>query len=261
MKHSPARSTLSVAAILLAVHPLHAQDSWSGRWKLNRAESRLVGPSITIERIPTGYHFDFGAVHFDVGDDGKDYPTIPTRSTMIKPIGERTWFRAHKVNGVEVDHGTLTVTPDGKRLLIHTVGIDPDGKPHISDETDIREGNGTGLAGTWRSTTKGVNVSPDFVISIVREGRMRKDFPDEGQSYVAATDGTPASFTGPRAVPSVTIRVLAINPKEMRWTEFVGGKPYDKGIDVLSEDGKTLNEASWPVARPMDRQNAVYNKE
>jgi hypothetical protein len=252
---------LIFAAIALLANPLNAQNSWSGTWKLNRSESHLIGPSITIARIPSGYHFDFGAVSFDVGDDGKDYPTIPTRTTIIRPTGTRTWFRAHKVNGKEVDHGTLTVTSDEKRLLIHTVAIDPKGKLHITDEVDIREGTGSGLAGTWRSTTEGVNVSPVFTLAYLGDQRMRRDFIEEGQSYVATLDGKPASFTGPRAAPSVTISLRAVSPTEMRWTDFVNGKPYDHGIDTLSADANKIKETSWPVARPGDRQEAVYDKQ
>ncbi len=54
------------SALFFAAAPLLAFDGqWFGTWILNRSLSHLTGPSITIIRVPKGYHFDFGAVSFD----------------------------------------------------------------------------------------------------------------------------------------------------------------------------------------------------
>lgn len=261
-------ATPFIAALLtLATVPLHSttrtaavSTGWFGVWTLDRSQSHFVGPSITISRVPAGYHFDFGAVSFDVGDDGRDFPTVPTRTTSIKPVGEREWLRVHKVNGKEVDHGTLTLTPDDRTMLIHTIATDGDGKTHTSDEAEIRMGAGAGLAGTWRSTTAGVNVSDPIVLTDAGGGKIRWEFPNDGQYYVIAPNGDPAGYEGSRAVPGVTVTLQTTAAHEMRWTEAINGKAYTQGLDVLSDDGRVLRETSWPVARPGDRQEAVYER-
>ncbi len=238
-----------------------AERSWFGTWVLNRAESHLVGPSITIALAPGGYRFDFGAVVFTVGSDGRDYATVSGRTTSLRQTGPREWFRVHKQNGREVDHSTLTVTADGSAMLIHTVATGPDGTTATHDERLDRVGTrGAGLEGTWRSTAAGVNVSRVMVWSDGGGGRIRREFPEEGQFSVGLPDGSVVPYGGPRAVPGVTVELRASSPSEMRWTEFVDAKPYTEGVDVLSAEGSRMTETSWPVARPADRQEAVYER-
>lgn len=237
-----------------------SNDSWFGVWKLDRTDSHLVGASITIGRIPGGYHFDFSAVSFDVGDDGKDYPTEPTRTTSLKAIGGSEWLRVHKIHGAEVDHSVIKVTPDQQTMLIHTVTPQPGAGTHVSDDRLQRVGAGAGLAGTWRDSIAGNNVAQTIVLADVGEGRVRWSFPDDAQYFVANPDGTPASYKGAHAVPGVTISLRAISGEEMRWTEFVQGKPYQQGVDHLSAHGDTLTETTWFVARPEERQEAVYHR-
>jgi hypothetical protein len=252
---------LAAQTVVAAQHPTTLDGHWFGVWKLDRSLSHLTGSSITIGRVPHGYHFDFGAVSFNVGDDGKDYPTVPTRSTSIKAVGDRKWLRVHKVNGKEVDHGSLIVTPDGNTLLIHTVATDANGKTHESDEKDFRVGNGTGLAGTWRSTAAGVNVSETIELKDAGAGQICWAFPKDQQYYIVMPDGKPASYLGAHAVPSVTVLLRNVSANEMRWTESINGKPYTKGIDTVSADGARLNETTWPVMRPQDKQEAVYRRD
>ncbi len=220
----PAAAVFLLATQLL----LTTNNRWFGTWKLNRALSHLTGPSITITRVPGGYHFDFGAISFDIGDDGKDYPTISSGSTSLKVIGAREWFRVHKVAGKEVDHSTLRITPDGKTLLIHTIATDVDGKTHQSDDTEERVGYGSGLAGTWRSNVAGINTPEMIVLEDAGEGRIRRKSPNEGQFYVAVPNGKPAPYKGPRSVPGVTVSLWTVSGTKMRWTDFINGRPYSR---------------------------------
>lgn len=248
--------------LLWGAQTLWAVDSaWFGRWKLDRAQSHFTGPTITIVRIPLGYHFDFGATSFDIGDDGRDYPTVARRSTSMKAVSDHEWLRVHKVDGKEVDHSTLRITPDEKRLLIHTVAVGPDGATHVSDDTEVRVGEGTGLQGTWRSAVAGINVSEVIQLGDAGGGKIRWDFPKDGQFYVIAPNGAAAGYGGARAVPGVTVVLRAESARKMRWEESIDGKPYTDGEDVLSADGRRLTETTWPVKRPAEKQESVYVRE
>ncbi len=96
---------------------------------------------------------------------------MPGRPTSLKAAGDREWLRVHKVGGLEVDHSSLKITSDDKAFRIHTIATDLKGHVHQSDETLDRVGRGTGLAGTWRSTAVGINVSRTVVCERSSGGR------------------------------------------------------------------------------------------
>jgi hypothetical protein len=212
-------------------------------------------------RIPNGFRFDFGAVAFDIGDDGKDYPAVPTRTTSLKPLGAHQWFRVHKSYGREVDHSTINLTPDNTIMLIHTIATDLSGHTHVSDDKLVRICQGKGLAGTWRSTVAGINVSKIIVLDDGGGGQIRWQYPQEGQFYVISPNGVPVRSQGPRSVPGVTVALHSVSPNEMRWTEFIRGESYTEGVDTLEDKGRSMKETTWPVKHPSDRQEAVYEKQ
>jgi hypothetical protein len=90
---------------------------------------------------------------------------------------------------------------------------------------------------------------------------LRWSYPEEGQSYVASLDGKMAPYQGSRAVPGIAMSLHAVSANEIRWTESVNGKALTEGRDVLMENGRALRETSWPVARPQDKQDAMYQRE
>jgi hypothetical protein len=235
-------------------------QKWVGSWTLDRAQSHLIGPAITIGRVAHGYHFDFGAVAFDVGDDGKDYPTVPTRTTSIKQTAPSQWYRVHKVNGAEVDHSVLVVSKDGGTMTIATVARAADGTTHSSDETLQRIGAGVGLAGTWRSGSEGVNVSPEIQITAGDGGKLPWSLPRDKQYCDVVPDGPAVPLLGSGSIPGLTMLVQR-DGDGLRWTNYVNAKPWMYGIDKVSADGLRLEETTWTPARPEDKQVAVYRRE
>ena len=240
--------------------PSNLSPQWFGTWQLDRSRSHLVGASITIGRIPHGYHFDFGAVSFNVSDDGRDTTTLGDRTTSIKPLTPNSWYRVHKVAGNEVDHSTLTLAGDSRTLHIHTIATALDGIPQASDESMTRIGPGAGLAGTWRSTNPGVNVTALITIEAAGSGRLTWIFPDQGQRYTVATDAVPVTEIGPGVPATATIAFRRVSDHELQWTERLRGQPFTEGIDRLAADGLTLEETTWPSHTPADRQVAVYTR-
>jgi hypothetical protein len=249
----------ALALVLAPDLTLAASPSWYGTWILDRARSQLTGATIRIARIPAGYHFDFGAVSFDIGDDGKFYPTVPGRTTSLKAINANEWVRIHRDNGKDVDRSILRVSRDQNTLVIDTEATSPAGVVQRSQDVEQRVGHGRGLAGTWRSTKLGVNVADTITLQDDGGGRIRWGAPAEGNYFTVVPGGQPAINQGPRAVKSVELAVSRIAPDEMRWTETIGGKPYMEGADKLSGNG-TLTETTWPDRMPMEKQIAVYSR-
>lgn len=228
-KRAVALVSMAVPCIALAAA---IPAAWFGSWKLDRAQSQLVGASITIGRLPHGYHFDFGAVSFDVGDDGKDYRTVPSRTTSLKAVGSSQWLRVHKVDGKEVDHSVIKVTPDQQALLIHTVAHQPDGGTHVSDEQLQRVGAGLGLAGTWRSTVPGINVASTIGLSDAGAGQIRWQFPEDQQYFVALPGGRAAAYQGLHAVPGVTYGCKLYRTPRCAGPSTCRGNPTSKARTV-----------------------------
>ena len=233
--------------------------SWFGTWDLDRAGSTLVGPTIAIARTTDGYHFDLGAANFDLGDDGRFYPTVAGRFTSLKRTAPLEWVRVHRVNGRDFERSILHVTPDQRRLIIDSDTTDPDGGVHHSRDVERRVGSGQGLAGTWQSQREGLNVSNTLVFEGMGEGRIRVGSPEEGNYFVAAPDGVAVPNQGPRATDDATLQLHEDTPREMRWTILIKGKPFEQGIDDLKADGE-LQETTWQENLPRERQRAVYHR-
>ena len=248
---------LAVLSLIGAVSLTPVADPWIGTWVLNRSRSHFVGSSLTIGRIRGGYHFDFGATSFDIGDDGKFYNAYGNRSTSLKALSTDSWLRVHRLNGKEVDHSTITIMPDQAHMIINTTSR---ADAHKSQEVMTRVGRGQGLAGDWRSTNAGTGVSEIIELSDAGAGRLKWSLPKEEQYYVVSLSGEPAVSNGPHAVAGVTVSLTVSSSHHLRWTEFLAGKPYTRGSDILSQDGRTLTETTWPVQHPGEQQKAVYEK-
>lgn len=251
--------------ITLGTSVLHSpapadKSQWVGTWKLDRSASHFVGFAVTITRLPHSYRFELEGKTIEVGDDGKDYATVPTRTTSFTQINEHQWFRTHKINGNEVDHSTFTLAPDDQSFVIHTTAFDDAGKKHESDETFLREGPGKAIDGTWRSTSAGVNVSDVFTVSSTPDGRLLFSYPQENLFYTTSLDGSPAAYGGAHAIPGLRITATADSSTRLHWVTLLDGKPYIEGTDMLSPDGKVLIETSWHVGRPGDKDEAVYRR-
>lgn len=252
------RGVFIAVALTASVRPASAAVStWYGTWTLDRGRSQLTGTTLRIVRIPKGYHFDFGAVHFDVGDDGKFYPTVPGRATSLRAMSDHEWLRVHRDNGKDVDRSVLRVSPDERTLTIDTETVLPAGGVRRSKEVELRIGDGAGLAGTWRSAKAGINVADTITLSALSGGAIRWGSPEDGNYFVVVPDGSPSVNQGARAVASVKLAVRTVSPTEMRWTETIDGKPFMEGIDMLANDG-SLVETTWADQFPAEIQKAVY---
>ncbi len=254
------RLGLLAVAMVCALPAVPARcASWYGTWRLDRSRSRLLSETLRIGRTAQGYHFDFGAVSFDIGEDGRFYPTVPGRSTSLRRTGPRSWVRMHRIHGRNVDRSLLRLSPDQRTLRIDTVATSETGTVTRSREIERRVGPGHGLAGTWRSGEPGGDVPRTLVLRAQAGGRMLISAPEQGNAFVVLPNGPPAANQGPRAVAGVQLRVRMVSATEMRWTETIAHHAYLEGTDRLAPDG-TLTETTWPDQFPAEKEQAVYTR-
>jgi hypothetical protein len=253
-------STLAIT-LSSAGHLFAATNPWYGTWKINRDKSTLTGTSYTMTKTPKGYTFDYGSMKFEIGDDGKDYPTVAPETYSIKQTGNNEWLGITKTNGKETARDTMKVSSDGKTLVDKTTGTHADGTTYSSEEDDTRVGSGTGLAGTWKSAKVTSNSRGVQVLSDAGGGKMKWFFPTSQGGYVSALDGKPVTSFGPRSSPDQTIAVKQISTLEQKYTVYLKGKPFLEGTTKVSADGKVMNDTSWLVEKPAEKTTGIYEKQ
>jgi hypothetical protein len=260
MKKSVLLAT-TLAAFTLAQPLFAAGNPWLGTWKLNRDKSTLTGITFTVVKTGNMYNFDYGALKFAIGDDGKDYPIMPTRTSSLKMTGKNEWLVVGKVNGVETERSTLKLSSDGKTLTETTTGTRADGSSFKSEETDMRVSGGPDIAGTWKDT-KQSSSAPELMTYIDAGPNMLKiDFPASKGSGTYPLDGKPVAETGPRAVPDMTTSFKKISGTELKYVTYIKGKPYFEGMQTVSADGKVLKDVGWLVVKPAEKTTEIFEKE
>jgi hypothetical protein len=255
----PRSHHIAVALALAAAPARAATPSFLGTWHLDRARSHLTGTTLRIARTPSGYHFDLGAVTFDLPANGAFTETVPGRSTSLKALNDHEFLRIHRDHGHDIDRSLLRISPDQHTLTIETDATTPNGATRHSQDIEQRIGPGHGLAGTWRSTQTGLHVAETLTIAALSGGRLQWGAPEDGNFFVVTPNGPPATNQGPRAVATVQLTLRTVSPTEWRWTETIAGKPYMEGRDTITSDG-SLTETTWPDQFPTDKQRAVYRR-
>jgi hypothetical protein len=91
----------SALVVLPALYAFAAENPWVGTWKLDPAQSRSVGGSLTFSKSDNGlYHYSNGSkVSFDFGIDGKEYKSVYGHTVTWNAVGDKTWDSVRKRDG------------------------------------------------------------------------------------------------------------------------------------------------------------------
>lgn len=256
------RMYVYAAAALMVAQPLFAATNpWFGTWKLNRGKSTLTGTTTKVVKNGNAYHFDMGAVKYDVFDDGQDHPTVPDHTTMLKSTGKNEWLQVDKVKGVEVSRAKMTLSNDGNTLTISGTGTRADGSTYKADTKVTRVGTGSGLAGTWKDVSENSSAGETVICSDAGNGKIKLAFVESKSEVVVGLDGVPAPQVGPRVPAGETWSVHKVSPTELKYTISMQGKPFVDGIETVSADGKVLKDVSWLVSQPTEKTTEIFDKQ
>ena len=253
--------TFTLATLTLAQPIFGAENPWFGTWKMNRDKSTLTGTTFTVVKTGNVYHFDYGAVKFQVADDGKDYPVMPTRTTSLRKTGDDEWLVVGKTNGVETSRTVLKLKDGGKAISETTTGTRADGSTYKSEETNVRTGPGPDISGTWKDTKESSSADSVMVYSDGGAGKLKVDYPSSKGSATLPLDGTAVSETGPRAIPGMTYSYKKVSPTELKYTVLFNGKPYVQATQTVSADGKVLKDVGYLVSKPKELTTEVFEKQ
>jgi hypothetical protein len=250
----------ALAALLALATPALAASPFDGTWTFDPARSQLAGDTISYEKTATGYRFSDGGVGgYDFGTDGRDYPTAIAGRTVAVTTTPSGYVSVYKTNGVAMTTAERTFSPDGRTMTVSATSTQPDGT--TVKETDVyqRVGDGSGLAGRWRS----VKVdAPATVMSFSTPApnQFTMSQPAYKLMVTGALDGSPDVISGPLAAQNLAASVQAVSPTEWDYHLTLNGKPFEEGVWKVSADGRTLTDTSWTAGRRSEASTSVYTK-
>lgn len=248
---------------LVCAQPLFAATNpWLGTWKLNRDKSTFTGDTLTVGKLPNnGYHFDYGALKYDVYEDGKDYPVVTDATISLKHTGNNEWLYVRKFKGTETSRGEMKLSDDGKTLVVKITGTRADGSTYKSEETNTRLDASTGVSGTWKAVKESTSAESTMLLSDAGSGKIKAEYPQAKSTIVMTFDGKPVTSSGPRTTADETSTFTRVSPTEFKYTELLKGKPYVSGIETVSADGKVLKDVNWLVSKPAEKFIAIWERQ
>lgn len=251
---------LCACALTLAAVPCFAAGpSWDGTWKLNEAKSKMTGSTVTISQNGGMYTVDSGTFKFSFACDGKDYHLLPDRTVACTGSGN-SYTLVWKVNGKVLSTTKRTISADGKTLTDVDKGTRPDGTAYTDHETDVRVGEGSGMAGTWKSTAV-KNSAPSVFILKVNGDVLHFENPGYKDVSDAKLDGTPAAIKGPTAPAGLMVSNKYDGPNKVLTVVTLNGKELGRDVMTLSADGKTITDVSWTPGKESEKQTYVYDRQ
>ncbi len=238
---------------------LAADSPFAGTWKLDIAKSQFTGDTLDYSKTATGMHYSDGAVAYDFAVDGKDYPTMPGRTTSWTKTGAGSWDAVFKASGKVVVKSHKMLSADGSTLSSSWTEYRPDGTTAQGSTVYKRVTGSAGLSGKWKDVK--VQATDDTMkIMIPAMGRYEIVSPAYKSSTMGMTDGTPAPIKGPTVPPGAMASYKAAGMGVWDYTITVQGKAFAKGMLAVSPDGKTLTDTSWTPGKESEKSMAVYAK-
>lgn len=250
---------ICLAALTLSAIPMLAQSPWNGTWKLNQARSHMTGDTHTVTKSGNKYHYNGGSVGYDFACDGKDYPTIGGETVSCKET-PTTLDSTYKQNGKLEQTIKRQLDSGGNTYIGTTTYMIPAGGTSVTKTTFTRVGQGTGMAGTWKSTSTSSNHVGTFTFQ-VSGNSMHVDVPEEHATWDGKLDGTPAAVHGPDVPDGLMISEKLEGSKKMVGEVTMGSKHVGHSEDTLSADGKSFSEINSDPAKPNEKQTYVYEKQ
>ena len=131
----------------ISASALAADDSFTGKWKLNPDKSQFAGLNFKFEDITGGkYSFAFGDDVENLVLHGKDHTWAFTQT------GPNKWKWTRKRDGKVIAVSNWTVSDDGQTFSSSRESMRPDGSTSHEEMKFKRNAGTCGLVGIWERT-------------------------------------------------------------------------------------------------------------
>jgi hypothetical protein len=246
---------------LINASALAADDSFTGKWKLNPDKSQLSGFQYKMEDLGGNkYKFVFGDDVETIPLDGKDYPTKYGNTWAITQTGPNKWKWTRKRDGKVIAISNWTVSEDGQTFASSRASMRPDGSTSHEELKLKRTAGTSGLAGTWESTE--IKMTSPATLEI-------ENWQGDGYSFLDPAykertefklDGKDYTPKGPLVAKGTTVSGKRIDDHKFELTFKLKGNNISTERYELSADGNTLTDT---VSLPGQNKSEVdvYNRE
>jgi hypothetical protein len=235
---------LLIALCIITRTSRAANDPFSGKWKLDSSQSKFAADTMKVELAGANkYTFIFSEPNTEtVAIDGTDQPGISGTTLSVTEQGPRVWKVVRKREGRLVVSAIWTLSEDGGTLHDSFTGYQPDGSPFTVDYLYQRKAGGSGVAGTWQSTSE-VFVSPyEIQIKPYQGDGLSLIDPVAGVNKSLKFDGTDYPNSGPNANPDMLSSGHRVNDRRLELTDKLKGRVQSTDDFELSPDLQTLTE-------------------
>jgi hypothetical protein len=228
------RNSPWLAIVYLATGTLWAaDDSFSGKWKVNPAKSVLTDEMKITSLGGNKYSFDFGggAPETSVAD-GTDQPgnSGTTMSTTIVSANE--WRGVRKKDGKMQVRGIWTLSKDGNALHDDFTYFPDKGEPVHLVYVYERRGAGSGFAADWLSTSGQVDSGIELEIQPYGSGGLSFNCPGLGLALKVKLDGNDSPSAGPDAPPASAFSGRRVNQRGVELTNKAQTIQFEVSTDL-----------------------------
>jgi hypothetical protein len=239
--------TIVVLTTLVHAAPADSLGSFTGKWKLDPAHSRLTDQMKVEPAGPNKFNLIFSGDNVEtIIADGTDQPGLFGTTLAIAVQDANNWKVVRKTNGRTTIIGLWQLSSDGKTLTDNFTGYHDNGTTsnlhYIYQRIagPVTGGKTSGFSGTWESTTEDVNSTYEIEV---------QPFQNDGLSFINAGgqvvqslhfDGKDYPGSGSGAPPGYASSGHRINDRAIDRIDKVNGKTlYTQQVEV-SPDGKIL---------------------
>jgi len=238
MSRPQLRAAVLITAYLCHIAVCAGANSFTGKWKLNRAKSRVPEQMDSVTRAgPHAWRFAFGSFSWTVQDDGNDYPKPQGGSVALQVKGPMVWQLTNKVNHKVVSVDTWTLAEDCKTMTRTSAGLTATGERSESTITMKRAGKGNGFEGAW----KGVVASQAEIMEVeARENGITVRIPDDSSVWACEFDGGEYPVGGPGIPAGLTLSGRRLGARKIAFVTKLNARHWESEEWILSAGGATI---------------------
>jgi len=249
------RSSLALAAGLMACAAWAADATFVGEWKMNPSKTRLTDQMKMESAGGNRYTFDVGGGPETVAADGTDQPGYAGTTVAVTLTGPDSLRFVRKKDGRMLLTANWTLSKDGSTLNDDFTSFAPDGAASNVKLAFQRTTPTSGLIGSWEGAGATVNFS--LTLKIQPYGK-------DGLSILSSASDKPKGLRfdgkdypnlGSNAPTGATYSARRIDDHRLAITDRVSGKTVDTQEYALSADLKTL---TLTIRRPGMRTPNIF---
>lgn len=242
------RTIVVSLAALLVLGCSSAERPYLGTWVPSQDAIDVSNFTVGYEMLDSAsYQVTADNQTYLIRTDGSETDTPWGGTVAIRVIDSMTWESSYRVDGNVIGVDTLLLSPDGQGLTIRSNNLIATEGPQLTVMELRREGEGSGLAGSWKGTTMSGEAFGE--ISFVARGSegITASFPAMQATCSPDFDGSDAAATSPMMDDGWTCAMNTTESGALLLTWKRAGEPRYTSEYTVSADGNQMTEVMAAV--------------